>query len=111
MPPLPSKQRLDYLDRFSDEFIEKRRISLDRFLKRVSAHSMLGKTKALKLFLCESNFNAHVLESIAEQAVNATTEGLMDSVSEAFMKAFTKVKKPSEQFVKLSKVSVACLGN
>jgi sorting nexin-4 len=51
LPPLPDKHRLDYLDRFSTEFIERRMHSLQRFLDHVSIHPMLHRSEQLKAFL------------------------------------------------------------
>ena len=51
LPPLPSKQRKEYLDRFNPEFIEKRRVSLQRFINRVWEHPTLCKSTVLPRFL------------------------------------------------------------
>jgi len=42
LPPLPEKNRLEYLDRFSPEFIQKRQLSLERFLARLMLHDRLA---------------------------------------------------------------------
>lgn len=110
IPPLPSKHRLEYLDRFSQEFIDKRKASLERFSARVYAHTILGKTKLVKRFLQDSEclFGSVAEEIVREaerSAADSATSGdgdvknVFDSVGEAFMNAFTKLKKPDERFV------------
>lgn len=51
VPPIPEKQRLDYMDRFSAIFIEKRQAGLQRFFDRLSNHPVLCKSETLRLFL------------------------------------------------------------
>lgn len=81
VPPLPDKHRLgkekthsvigailvlgntccsiiEYVkgDRFSTDFIEKRRISLERFVQRISRHPILGRAEFFVMFLESSEF-------------------------------------------------------
>lgn len=56
IPPLPDKDRLGYMDRFSPEFIEKRQGSLERFLNRLLAHSRIASLSVIRSFLLESKF-------------------------------------------------------
>ncbi|RUO96339.1 Phox homologous domain-containing protein [Jimgerdemannia flammicorona] len=58
VPPMPEKHRMDYLtgDRFSPEFIEKRRLSLQRFLQRVARHPVLQVSENLRVFLESREF-------------------------------------------------------
>ena len=51
--PLPDKHRMEYLtgDRFSPEFIEKRRSSLQTYLERIARHPALQRSPAVKRFL------------------------------------------------------------
>lgn len=53
IPPLPGKHRLEYItgDRFSLEFVEKRRADLNRFLQRMARHPVLARAKLLQAFL------------------------------------------------------------
>ncbi|KAI9105258.1 hypothetical protein DFS34DRAFT_655296, partial [Phlyctochytrium arcticum] len=53
IPPLPGKHRMEYLtgDRFSPEFLEKRRISLQTYMDRLSRHPTLQKASLLRQFL------------------------------------------------------------
>lgn len=51
--PLPEKHRLEYFtgDRFSSEFLERRRQALQRFLRRIVRHPVLQTMQDLKMFL------------------------------------------------------------
>jgi sorting nexin-4 len=86
VPPLPDKHRLgntnffffffsslsnihllivllkEYVkgDRFSTEFIEKRRISLERFIQRIARHPILGHADFFIMFLESSGFVSHL---------------------------------------------------
>lgn len=52
IPPLPSKQQMkQILDKFSVEFVRKRCIQLNSFIKRVSSHAKLTRSKFLRKFL------------------------------------------------------------
>eukprot|EP00002_Diphylleia_rotans_P013268 TRINITY_DN258_c0_g1_i1.p1 TRINITY_DN258_c0_g1~~TRINITY_DN258_c0_g1_i1.p1 ORF type:complete len:434 (+),score=119.81 TRINITY_DN258_c0_g1_i1:74-1375(+) len=51
VPPLPEKQRMDYLDRLTPEFLEKRRRFLEKFLQRVSEHPKLRENEDFHSFL------------------------------------------------------------
>ncbi|CBY18443.1 unnamed protein product [Oikopleura dioica] len=52
IPPLPSKQHMKgILDKFSVEFVRKRCIQLNAFVRRVSAHQKLTRSKFLRKFL------------------------------------------------------------
>lgn len=42
IPPLPDKNRLEYLGRFTPDFIKKRQVGLKRFLHRIDRHPILG---------------------------------------------------------------------
>lgn len=48
VPPLPEKQPVG---RFNHEFVESRRRALERFLKRVAAHSELSESELFSKFL------------------------------------------------------------
>ena len=51
VPPIPEKQRLDYMDRFSPVFIEKRQAAFQRFFDRIASHPTLHKSEMVRLFL------------------------------------------------------------
>jgi sorting nexin-1/2 len=71
VPPLPEKQPVG---RFSPQFVEERRVHLERFLRRVAVHPELQDTASLDLFLRADDmaFNA---------AKNAKTSGIVMNAS------------------------------
>ncbi|KAJ3042923.1 intercellular trafficking and secretion [Rhizophlyctis rosea] len=79
-------------DRFSPEFIEKRRLSLQTYLERVARHPTVQRSASLKKFLEPTDLH-HV-----EPAPKAK-EGVFDNLSDAFINAFAKVKKPDDRFM------------
>lgn len=57
MPPVSEKHALG---RFQDEFVESRRIALERCLRKMTAHPMLYGDPDLKLFLESDSLVAEV---------------------------------------------------
>jgi hypothetical protein len=51
IPPLPEKNRLEYLGRFTPDFIKRRQIALRRFLFRIDAHPTLTGSETFHNFL------------------------------------------------------------
>jgi len=92
VPPLPSKHRLEYMDRFGDEFVERRRVSLERFLNRCYNHSSLRSDLSLNSFLTTDNW-------IASSKVDE--KDLIDNVSDVLVNAFTKVKKQDSRITEI----------
>ncbi|KAJ3415707.1 intercellular trafficking and secretion [Chytridiales sp. JEL 0842] len=93
LPPLPGKHRMEYLtgDRFSPEFIEKRRVSLQMYMDRISRHPILQKSQSLRKFL-ESNDLVH------EPVAQAQKSNVFENLSDTLLNAFAKVRKPDERF-------------
>ncbi|KAJ3016412.1 UNVERIFIED_CONTAM: intercellular trafficking and secretion, partial [Siphonaria sp. JEL0065] len=79
-------------DRFSPEFIEKRKISLENYLKRLARHPVVAKSQVLRRFL-ESN------EIVPELVAKASQTHVFDNLSDALLNAFTKVKQPDPRFI------------
>ncbi|KIS67864.1 uncharacterized protein UMAG_11290 [Mycosarcoma maydis] len=115
--PLPDKHRLEYLtgDRFSAEFIERRTQDLQLFLERICRHPTLQRSQLLRSFLestewqvdmhahnsSHSGINAASGSSVlisGSQVENAGPPSLLDSLSDHFLNAFSKVRKPDERF-------------
>ncbi|KAF9191586.1 intercellular trafficking and secretion [Haplosporangium sp. Z 27] len=97
LPPLPDKHRLRYVrgDRFNPEFIEKRRASLERFLKKIAVHPVLQRAECLRVFLDSRDWNS----DLALQNKKRQDEGRLDTIGDALLNAFAKIKKPDERFV------------
>ncbi|KAI9189151.1 intercellular trafficking and secretion [Blastocladiella emersonii ATCC 22665] len=127
--PLPSKHRKEYLtgDRFSAEFIDRRRHSLQRFLNRIARHPVLQASTDLYHFLTAHDWNLEELKSaskltthqrsltggsatgspdasgnglaVGAAAAAPSHDGIMDNLSGALTSAFAKLKRPDPRFV------------
>lgn len=65
VPPIPEKNTLGFMDRFSPDFIKKRQLRLERFLQRILIHPQLSIHPALRAFLTQP-----VLGLSSEEAEN-----------------------------------------
>ncbi|KAJ3213080.1 intercellular trafficking and secretion [Dinochytrium kinnereticum] len=94
LPPMPGKHRMEYLtgDRFSPEFIEKRRVSLQVYLNRLTRHPVVQRSRVLRRFLESS-------ELIPDTVVKGKESHVFENLSDALLNAFSKVRKPDERFV------------
>ncbi|KAM3586836.1 intercellular trafficking and secretion, variant 2 [Umbelopsis sp. WA50703] len=100
VPPLPEKHRIEYLkgDRFGGEFVERRRQSLQWFLDRIARHPLYQQSQSTRVFLESANFkHDKQLQAIRDQSSGSVIETLSDT----FLNAFTKVQKPEERFVEM----------
>ncbi|GAB5586090.1 intercellular trafficking and secretion [Umbelopsis nana] len=98
VPPLPEKHRIEYLkgDRFGSEFVERRRQSLQWFLDRIARHPLYQQSQNTRVFLESANFkHDKQLQAIRDQSSGSVIE----TISDTFLNAFTKVQKPEERFV------------
>ncbi|KAG0360331.1 intercellular trafficking and secretion [Podila minutissima] len=97
LPPLPDKHRMRYVrgDRFSPEFVEKRRASLERFLKKIAVHPVLQRAESLRVFLDSRDWNS----DLAQQNKKRQDDGRLDAIGDVLLNAFAKIKKPDERFV------------
>ncbi|KAI8334454.1 hypothetical protein BD560DRAFT_456874 [Blakeslea trispora] len=102
VPPLPDKHRLEYVkgDRFSTEFIEKRRISLERFIQRIARHPVLGRADFFIMFLESSEFN-----DASARASREGQETMIDTIGDSLLNAFSKIRKPDPRFVEMKERS------
>ncbi|KAJ2961611.1 hypothetical protein NQZ79_g3120 [Umbelopsis isabellina] len=96
VPSLPEKHRMEYVrgDRFAEEFVEKRRASLQTFIERIGRHPILSKAQYFEMFLSSPQFNDTSARALREQQ-----ETMLDSISDSVLNAFSKIKKPDERFV------------
>ncbi|KAG2237157.1 hypothetical protein INT48_004659 [Thamnidium elegans] len=102
VPPLPDKHRLEYVkgDRFSADFTEKRRISLERFIQRIARHPILGKAEFFIMFLESSEFN-----DASSRALREGQETMMDTIGDSLLNAFSKIRKPDARFIEMKEHS------
>ncbi|KAG0239721.1 intercellular trafficking and secretion [Actinomortierella wolfii] len=84
-------------DRFGPEFIEKRRASLERFLRKIAAHPILQKTECVRVFLDSHDWNL----DMAQQNKKRPDESRLDTIGDVLLNAFAKIKKPEQQFVNM----------
>ncbi|KAF7723211.1 intercellular trafficking and secretion [Apophysomyces ossiformis] len=98
VPPLPDKHRMEYVkgDRFGADFIEKRRVSLERFLQRIARHPILGRAEFFLMFLESSEFN-----DASARALREGQETIIDTIGDSLLNAFAKIRKPDERFVEM----------
>ncbi|KAJ8474623.1 hypothetical protein ONZ45_g15888 [Pleurotus djamor] len=101
IPPLPEKHRLEYVtgDRFSPEFMERRRADLDIFLQRVSRHPTLQRSALVRAFLESTEWHVHMHHHVAHPPGPEPSPGLIDNLSDTLLNAFSKVRKPDERFL------------
>lgn len=125
MPPLPDKQRLEYLkgDRFGHDFTSKRANSLNRFLKRMSLHPVLKRAKIYHIFLESNDWNSykeslninHVyvnnnnggsgghFDGTHESETLGPSSSVTDTISDLFMNAFKHPQsQPNKEFVEIN---------
>ncbi|KAI9279420.1 hypothetical protein BC943DRAFT_331794 [Umbelopsis sp. AD052] len=98
VPPLPEKHRIEYLkgDRFGTEFVERRRQSLQWFLDRISRHPLFQQSQSTRVFLESANFKH---DKQLQTVRDPSSGSVMETLSDTFLNAFTKVQKPEERFV------------
>ncbi|EPQ61430.1 hypothetical protein GLOTRDRAFT_124154 [Gloeophyllum trabeum ATCC 11539] len=101
VPPLPDKHRLEYItgDRFSPEFIERRRLDLHRFLQRIARHPTLQRSTLVRAFFESTEWHVTMHQHVAHPPVPETSTGIIDSLSDTLLNAFSRVRKPDERFL------------
>ncbi|KAJ2914290.1 hypothetical protein MD484_g6139, partial [Candolleomyces efflorescens] len=101
VPALPDKHRLEYLtgDRFSPEFMERRRIDLHRFLERIARHPMLQRSTLLRAFFESTEWHVYMHQHVAHPPTQEPSPGLIDNISDTLLNAFSRVRKPDDRFL------------
>ncbi|KAF1808641.1 putative sorting nexin-4 [Eremomyces bilateralis CBS 781.70] len=119
VPPLPDKQRMEYVrgDRFGPDFTMRRCHSLHRYIRRLTRHPELRRAALLLLFLESHDWNVVMngrqqgRTSMSSPGVVAAGEsttgvtGVLDTFTDSFLNAFTKVHKTDPRFVKVKERS------
>ncbi|XP_065184501.1 sorting nexin-30-like [Sycon ciliatum] len=98
VPPLPEKHSLSRLvqnDHFTEDFLERRRAALQKFLGRCTDHPTMSFDRTLNTFLIASDQDF--------QAIKNQGAGLLSKVQSTVVQAATAVllKKPDPEFVAL----------
>ncbi|KAI0652013.1 lipid binding protein [Trametes meyenii] len=101
VPPLPDKHRLEYVtgDRFSPEFMERRRLDLHRFLQRLARHPTLQRSTLLRAFFESTEWHVIMHQHVAHPPVPEQSSGVIDSISDSLLNAFSRVRKPDDRFL------------
>ncbi|KIK70736.1 hypothetical protein GYMLUDRAFT_184654 [Collybiopsis luxurians FD-317 M1] len=101
VPPLPGKHRLEYItgDRFSPEFMERRRLDLHRFLQRLSRHPTLQRSTLVRSFFESTEWNVHMHQHLAHPPGPEPSPGIVDNITDTLLNAFSRVRKPDERFL------------
>ncbi|WAR60239.1 hypothetical protein PtB15_9B176 [Puccinia triticina] len=103
VPPLPDKSRLKYVtgDRFSPDFVERRRSGLERFMQRLARHPTLSRSKLLRSFIESTQWNVDMHTHLAHPPVPEAPATLLEMASDTLLNAFSKVRKPDERFLEI----------
>ncbi|KAF9567044.1 lipid binding protein [Agrocybe pediades] len=101
VPALPEKHRLEYItgDRFSPEFMERRRLDLHRFLQRLARHPTLQRSTLVRAFFESTEWHVHMHQHVAHPPTNEHSQGILDNISDTLLNAFSRVRKPDERFL------------
>ncbi|TRM65880.1 hypothetical protein BD626DRAFT_486109 [Schizophyllum amplum] len=103
VPPLPDKHRLEYItgDRFSPEFIERRRQDLHLFLQRVGRHPTLQRATLVRAFFESTEWHVIMHQHVAHPPGPEPSQGVIDSISDTLLNAFSRVRKPDDRFLSM----------
>ncbi|KAJ7446454.1 lipid binding protein [Mycena galericulata] len=103
VPALPDKHRLEYItgDRFSPEFMERRRLDLHRFLQRLARHPTLQRSTLVRAFFESTEWHVHMHQHIAHPPGLEPTPGIIDNISDTLLNAFARVRKPDDRFLSM----------
>lgn len=110
IPPLPDKQRMEYVrgDRFGSDFTSRRAHSLQRFLSRLSLHPRLRRAPILHTFLESHDWNATMRSRstrISGAGMSPTTTeasgGVFDTFADSLINVFTKPHKFDRRFIEV----------
>ena len=80
VPPVPEKNTFG---RFDDQFVQQRRLALERCIQKTANHPVLQKDSDLKLFLESDTFSLDIKHRKAETAYERG--GLMASIGQSIV--------------------------
>lgn len=111
VPPLPGKHRMEYLtgDRFSEEFVGKRKHGLERFLQRILLHPLLRSSHHLTVFLEAKDWSSEyegkssrdgerAKDSRGTSSSSVGSNGVLDTLGDTLLNTFSKVRNRDERF-------------
>lgn len=85
-------------DRFSTEFIERRRQALQSYLGRIARHFLIQKSPVLHKFL-SSKDAVELRSNLQRQRSNSNNSRVFEAFSDVFINAFSKIKDVDPKFV------------
>lgn len=136
LPPLPDKNRLsiflimsfywlilDFMDRFSPEFVAKRQIGLERFLRRLVRHPKLCHDDAIRSFLSQpllcvdsapapdrNSLNSYATSRLSRVETSSGMAAVVEQFTDAVGTVFGKARTVDEKFLTIKK-NVSSLEN
>ncbi|KAI7906554.1 Vps5 C terminal like-domain-containing protein [Cokeromyces recurvatus] len=98
VPPVPEKHA--FLGRFQNDFVESRRIALERCLQKIVAHPMLYGDPDLKVFLESESFNVEKRQRRAEPENSKMSfmRSFGETITHAATNPFSKFVEVDEWF-------------
>ena len=73
VPPLPEKNAMKRLDRFKPEFLERRRVGLEKFINRVARHPVHTRAPEFVAFLQAAQSEVKTREGEEERETDTLT--------------------------------------
>ncbi|KAI9255970.1 Vps5 C terminal like-domain-containing protein [Sporodiniella umbellata] len=95
VPPVPEKHALG---RFQDDFVESRRVALERCLQKMVAHPMLYGDPDLKVFLESESFHIEKRQRRAEPEKMSFMRSFGETLSNAATSPFSKFVEVDDWF-------------
>lgn len=83
VPPVPEKHAIG---RFEEDFVENRRVQLERMLRKLGAHNILQKDADFHLFLTSQSFQMEIQEKKQKTSLISKIGDAMTGASSAFSK-------------------------
>lgn len=117
LPPLPDKNQLNFMDRFSPDFIRKRLIGLERFLNRLARHPRLQCNPNLKLFLTRPGLGVDHSAKTAAATKVPNIEGpsgvaaVVEQLADVVGNVFSRGRPVGERFLVMKKVVTVTEGH
>ncbi|EEB09099.1 retromer complex subunit Vps5 [Schizosaccharomyces japonicus yFS275] len=96
IPPAPEKQ---VVGRFDDEFVELRRASLEKMIRKIAQHPRLCQDDAFRYFLSASVFDLRLSRrhgTAESRALSSSGSGILGSISSVFSGSTAKYAETDE---------------
>ncbi|KAI0756842.1 hypothetical protein C8Q80DRAFT_1130766 [Daedaleopsis nitida] len=77
----------------------RRCVDLHRFLQRLARHPTLQRSTLLRAFFESTEWHVIMHQHVAHPPVPEQSSGVIDSISDSLLNAFSRVRKPDERFL------------